>query len=708
MNLQQYMVKQFGMADLEVIAHDVGLSFHRIQADSIEATVANLLAKVTHYGRYADLITVIKTHQPDFDPGRFSSGLAPPAPAARSSRPQRRRPSPRPAPARKPPAAARQQKKGPTLQEFISNYFNLEEVETICFELGVDFEQLGGRSKSAKVRELIIYMMRRRQLPQLITAVREARPKLDMSAVVMPDQSWLEKQKYSDRRILALAGIIVMMMVAILSYVVWLQLSGPPEWATNEVLPEEVFGVAVAEFTVGGDKRQAANGRETSLLIYEELGRVLLDQPELRGRVALTKVGPVRTLEEAQLAGRVVNADVVLWGWMPETAADALYPNFTLVEDEEIPESASIYDSVNVMISGPNTVRLTQMSGRTSAISRLLLGLAFMEGETPADYQKGLDVFLIGVQELETELANITALIEQANDLEQRLGLIEIQKGVEKTLAIFHTAKGVAHAALSQPAEALASYESALTLDNTYPRLHAALGNYYYSLRQYDQANSHFEQMLLLEPNNPKALYGLGIVFYETGNYDLALDRLDQSIMAYIASGEESASAYLAKGYVLVKLGRMDEAALSFQVVVNSPLAQENLRQAAQQEIQALQAVGQEEAPEATAVPTQPVAVGITKAAPPGSAIILEATQLPTPAASIGLSPTPLPTAAPGPIPSVTPQSTQLPTLVPTPPLQSTQLPTLAPTATLLPTLLPTAAPTATLTPVWATATPSG
>jgi hypothetical protein len=62
---------------------------------------------------------------------------------------------------------------------FINNSFNEEELKTLAFELGVDYDSLSGEGKSGKARELVGYVERRAQLPALVAAVRQARPFVD-------------------------------------------------------------------------------------------------------------------------------------------------------------------------------------------------------------------------------------------------------------------------------------------------------------------------------------------------------------------------------------------------------------------------------------------------------------------------------------------------------------------------------------------------
>jgi len=63
------------------------------------------------------------------------------------------------------------------LRDVLTSYFNLSELHDLCFDLSIYYEELPGQSKSDKARELIQYMDRRGDLPNLVTAVKRLRPR---------------------------------------------------------------------------------------------------------------------------------------------------------------------------------------------------------------------------------------------------------------------------------------------------------------------------------------------------------------------------------------------------------------------------------------------------------------------------------------------------------------------------------------------------
>lgn len=69
----------------------------------------------------------------------------------------------------------------PRLLEQIRALFSDSELRDLCFELGIDYEDLAGAAKGDKARELILYMERQARLPDLIARVVELRPHIGLN-----------------------------------------------------------------------------------------------------------------------------------------------------------------------------------------------------------------------------------------------------------------------------------------------------------------------------------------------------------------------------------------------------------------------------------------------------------------------------------------------------------------------------------------------
>jgi hypothetical protein len=63
------------------------------------------------------------------------------------------------------------------LRQAIVRHFDLEELRTLCVDIGVNYDVLRGEGLEAKTRELVAYVERRGELERLVAAVRGQRPK---------------------------------------------------------------------------------------------------------------------------------------------------------------------------------------------------------------------------------------------------------------------------------------------------------------------------------------------------------------------------------------------------------------------------------------------------------------------------------------------------------------------------------------------------
>ena len=62
------------------------------------------------------------------------------------------------------------------LRDLLDKCFSISELDTLCFDLGVDPENLSGSTKSERSRGLIAYVLRRNMLDQLVELCNKYRP----------------------------------------------------------------------------------------------------------------------------------------------------------------------------------------------------------------------------------------------------------------------------------------------------------------------------------------------------------------------------------------------------------------------------------------------------------------------------------------------------------------------------------------------------
>lgn len=65
------------------------------------------------------------------------------------------------------------------IRQNLNRIFNVGELRELCFDLGIDYDNLSGTRKTDKIIDLIAYFERRQKLDELISICRELRPNLN-------------------------------------------------------------------------------------------------------------------------------------------------------------------------------------------------------------------------------------------------------------------------------------------------------------------------------------------------------------------------------------------------------------------------------------------------------------------------------------------------------------------------------------------------
>jgi hypothetical protein len=65
------------------------------------------------------------------------------------------------------------------LRQLLARRFSLGELRDLCFDLGVDYDDLPAEGKAEKARELVAYLERRERISELVEMLRERRPDVD-------------------------------------------------------------------------------------------------------------------------------------------------------------------------------------------------------------------------------------------------------------------------------------------------------------------------------------------------------------------------------------------------------------------------------------------------------------------------------------------------------------------------------------------------
>jgi|CXWK01.1.fsa_nt_gi Tfp pilus assembly protein PilF len=448
-------------------------------------------------------------------------------------------------------------KKKTFLHQLIADFFNDQELRELCFELGgaYAYDNLPGESNLDKARELVAAAIRRSEVSVVREKLKEKRPFADWDSAVLPGASVYVQSN----RALIISLVVLVLLGGVGGFAFWQYMRASQLWATYEVVPEDQVGIAVAELGVSADCRRGTAGREASALIFETLESQITGVG-LHGRVPLTKIGLVCDQESAIREGERVGVDVVVWGWVPQTT-EGILGQYTFVEPPRGPGATTLAQSLELLVSGPASERYYQLSGRTEALVRFVLGLVYAKEE---NYVSSLAMFDRAIQLVEA-------------DSEASINT--------DSLTVLYTERGKTHAAMENPDLAFESYQIAESLNPDYIGLQMALGAYYYTRREWDLARDYYDKADSQEEELPSTAYGYGLLDYYAGDHEKAIDNFELALARGVDLEEELLLPWLGIGYSYMKLGRCPQAIEAFQVIVRQETVEEDLSRAAAEEI---------------------------------------------------------------------------------------------------------------------------
>ena len=171
-----------------------------------------------------------------------------------------------------------------SLREQIEKLFNNEELKDLCQCVGIDYDDLAGETKSAKVRELIAHCLRRGLYPQLIQCCRDARPH-----AVWPERPPLmpsapTPSRSDQKSPFIIWGVIGIVLIAIVvGLIFWLL--GQSEKESNIAVRiadengESIQGASILLFYEGGTRQEYSDSNGSANI------QITYDQPKTDVRV---------------------------------------------------------------------------------------------------------------------------------------------------------------------------------------------------------------------------------------------------------------------------------------------------------------------------------------------------------------------------------------------------------------------------------------
>lgn len=168
------------------------------------------------------------------------------------------------------------------LRHYIIQRFNSGELRDLCFDLAVDYENLGGEGKSDKVRELIALLCRQRRLENLIILVEKMRAEslnIDIQSIYNNEAtSLLTEEPQSNRtnsllKTFVLGSLVVLLaFISVIVFPFFLNLLKQPSetgnsLAANSITTSPTCSVQVGPLITGRDRILPGEHIPTSILV---------------------------------------------------------------------------------------------------------------------------------------------------------------------------------------------------------------------------------------------------------------------------------------------------------------------------------------------------------------------------------------------------------------------------------------------------------
>ena len=382
------------------------------------------------------------------------------------------------------------------LRQFITEHYNLEELRTLCFDLGINFDDLRGETLSGKAGVLILELGHRRELHRLLAALQKDRTETygraefgADAATLYPELSTFEAEIYPPSleggpqwliRIVSRARrnvlLTVLVFLALLFPVVWIGATGvlPMLRPASRKPMDGTWNIAVARFTSVGDKSISRESAELlSRVFYKQLELdisdvsdelkipILLWGPEETG--AVTGDTPEERESSAEELARSINAHMIIYGSV-QRVGDSLHlqPEFYVrleasYEAQELVGKYAFGGGINIVGNEenlPSQIGLNrELSRRAEALALIARGLTFY---TTHRYEEALEWF------------------EQANEEKH-------WEHSDEGREVVYQFQGNAAGALLLLKEAEEAYNASIEVEREYARAYAGLGGIYFN-----------------------------------------------------------------------------------------------------------------------------------------------------------------------------------------------------------------------------------
>jgi tetratricopeptide (TPR) repeat protein len=452
------------------------------------------------------------------------------------------------------------------LREFITAHYDLDELRTLCFDLGINFDELRGQTLSSKASALILHVGRGGELENLLAVLGQGRPDdvpaLDVAVLyeglpefeegAFPPSLW---DRFRRRRLLFYSSIALASLVVLIVVLAGLISIGADIGGAREQLREmgllPAFTPTPLPFAPAGEDENliliATFHRTEGVAdhdIHNEIRRAIqaaaadLDFAHLRVEVESTSLA-ADDRTGAEGLGQRYGASMVIWG--ADTGARVSVSFLNLRQPAFDAAQVQISEIERTQLAAPDAYAkfiTTDLPGQLTFLSLFAIGQSYY---TEGDYEKSLDV----IEKAVTSLAPETEPPEGLADAHFRLGWLyqgslgDVERAVvnydraielDPDYAEAYNHRGAARDDQGDLEGAIADYDTAIQIDPDDFAAYYNRGNAHYDQGDLAGAIADYDRAIELDPENAAAYNNRGNARYAQGDLEGAIADYDRAI----------------------------------------------------------------------------------------------------------------------------------------------------------------------------------
>jgi tetratricopeptide (TPR) repeat protein len=506
------------------------------------------------------------------------------------------------------------------LHRFITEHFDLEELRTLCFDLGIEYDDLGGEGRSDKARELLRRMGRRKELERLVDALRKVRPgafdetrlgltgRVDVLYDALPEfeagsgMAHLRQRRLVFYSTLAFASLIIVVILVAGLIGIGAGFGGaadqlrkwgllptftftptptatvtPTPTPTSTLIPtptppfnpasEDEVLIVIASFYYSDEDLINTDVHDE---IRREIEKAAAELDFSRLRV---EVEPTRLVADdkagAEALGKRYNASMVIWGADTGVRVTVNFLNFK--QPDLYAAKVSISETERTQLANPSAYAgfvTEDLPGQLAFLSLFAVGQAYYVEEA---YDDSIEVIEKAIAALGPEAKLLEGLVEAYF----RLGWLYQTQGDDKqAIADYDRAieldsddaaayynRGITHYDRGDLDEAIADYDRAIELDPDYAAAYNNRGIARKAQGDLEGAIADYDRAIELDPDDAVAYYNRGIARKAQGDLEGAITDYYRAIEL----DSDYAAAYNNRGNARYAQGDLEGAIADFR-----------------------------------------------------------------------------------------------------------------------------------------------